>query len=211
VVCSFSAAFVVVATGGCSTGWFGGGTGSDPSHEIRRIAILPFAYRDASGIVPCNLCPDDLVMAETSREDALLVTAFFHEAMTTYPRFATVSFDTVERFVTNDMRESMERLWAVENVDAVLVGGLLELRPRLGDPRTPTRAAGAAVYAALVEASTGKVLWVGFRDDDQEPPSISARRIQEIVSGESVRWRSDLGQAQYYATALVRAMTRTID
>jgi hypothetical protein len=202
---------LALATSACGgMALFGGGKASGSSGQIRKIAILPFAYRDAQHIAPCSLCPDKLVMAPTSRDDALLVTAFFHEAMTTYPRFSTVPFDTVARFATEDMDETAERLWAVEGVDAVLVGALLELRPRVGDPRDPEFSAGAAVYAALVEASTKRVLWVGYRDANQTSPPLSPKRVGEIISGEPITWHSEMGQAQAWAVALVREMTRKV-
>jgi len=197
---------VAVGATACST-LFGGGK---DTREIRRIAILPFAYRAAGESHPCTLCPDDLVMAPTSYDDAMLVTAFFHEALTSYPRLSILPYETVERFRSDDMAESLDRLYAVEGIDAVLVGALMELRPRQGDPREPTATAGAAVYAALVEPLTQRVLWSGYRDENQTAPPLTLRRMSEIVSGEPVRWRSDLGQAQVYAEELAGEMIRRI-
>lgn len=190
----------------CST-IFGG---DKDTREIRRIAILPFAYRAADGKHECDLCPDKLVMAKTSYDDAMLVTAFFHEALTTYPRLSILPYETVERFQGASMSESLDRLYAVEGIDAVLVGALMELRPREGDPRTPIAKGGAAVYAALVEPLTQRVLWSGYRDENQSSPPLTVRRVSEIVSGEPVRWRSDLGQAQEYARDLADEMARRI-
>jgi hypothetical protein len=191
---------------GCST-LFGGG---DEKPKIRRVAILPFGYRTPGENVACTLCPDTLVMANTSHDDAMLVTAFFHEAMTTYPGLSILPFETVERFQGTTMSETMDRLYAMEEIDAVLVGALMELRPREGDPRTPTAPAGAAVYAALVEPLTERVLWSGYRDEDQEPPPITIKRMSDILSGVPVRWLSDLGQAQVYAEQLTKEMVKRI-
>jgi hypothetical protein len=149
-------------------------------------------------------------LAETSEEDALLVTAFFHEALTTYPVLTVLSSESVERFRTEDMAESVDRIFAVEAVDAVLIGALMELRPREGDPRTPTSPAGAAIYAALVEPMTIRVLWSGFRDADQKPPPVTFQRASEIISGEPIRWRSALGQAQIYTEQLAKEMAKHI-
>ena len=100
--------------------------------KIRTIAVLPFAYRDEQGGVPCTMCPNPVVMAPTSEDDALLVTAFFYEALTRHPRFQVVPPDVVARFMADTMEETTERLEVMQNVDAVLIGALLELRPRLG-------------------------------------------------------------------------------
>ena len=205
VACSM-AVLLGFGAAGCSM-LFGGGDGE---REVRRIAILPFAYRDAERTVRCSICPDKLIMAKTSQDQAMLVTAFFHEALTTYPSLSILPFETVERFRTDDMSETADRLYAVEGIDAVLVGALLELRPRRGDPREPTSRAGAALYAALVEPLTRRVLWSGYRDADQVPPPVTIQRISEIISGEPVRWRSDLGQSQVYAEELAEEMVKHI-
>lgn len=191
---------------GCST-LFGG---DENKRKIRRVAILPFGYRAVGENVACSLCPDKLVMAETSHSEAMLVTAFFHEALTTYPGLSILPFETVERFQGTTMSETMDRLYAMEEIDAVLVGALMELRPREGDPRTPTSAGGAAVYAALVEPLTERVLWSGYRDENQKPPPVTIQRMSEIISGEPVRWLSDLGQAQVYAEQLTKEMVKRI-
>lgn len=207
ITCALSLSLGVLASG-CSL--FGGGSVGGDAGAIRRIAIIPFAYRDGASIYPCTLCPDRVVMADTSRDDALLVTAFFHEALTTYPRFSILPYDRVERFATDDMDETRERLFAVEGIDAVLVGALMELRARTGDPREPEAKGGAAVYAALVDASTGQALWSAYRDEDQLPPSLTARRMADIVSGEPIRWLSSLGLAQVHAEELVSELASKI-
>jgi len=195
---------VAVFTSGCAT------MRSSDELEVRRIAILPFAYRGVDDAVPCSVCPDQLDPLPTSREDALLVTAFFHEALTTYPRLSILPFEAVDRLLVDDMVATMDRLYAAEEVDAVLVGMLMALRPREGDPREPDAPAGASIYAALVEPLTERVFWVGTREGVQQPPPITLRRLSEIISGEPIRWHSDLGQAQLYANELVKEMVKQI-
>ena len=46
---------------------------------VRTIAVLPFAYRGPSDRFDCDVCPNPLVLSETSAETALLITAFFYE------------------------------------------------------------------------------------------------------------------------------------
>ncbi len=195
---------IAVTTSGCST--LGGGG----EREIRRIAIIPFAYRGPNDSVVCTVCPDVGEVQETSREDALLVTAFFHEALTTYPRLSILPFEAVDRLLVPDMAESLERLQVAEDIDAVLVGTLVGLRPREGDPRNPSARGGASIYVALVDPLTENVLWVGTREGVQQPPPVTVGRVREMISGEPIRWHSDLGQAQVYAEQLVKEMVKSL-
>ncbi len=181
LVAAATAALVALA-GGCSTlrqtlpGLGGGDHGRTLS-----IAILPLAYRDDSGGLPCDLCPDKLVMAPTSRDDALLVTAFFYEALESHPRFTVMPEEVVNSVLERSLAGAAERLRARGDVDAVLTGGLLELRPRVGDPRAPERRAGAAVYAALIRLSDGEVLWKAFYDEDDRPRGRFRSQIGRLV------------------------------
>jgi hypothetical protein len=178
--------------------------------RIRRVAVLPFAYRDEQGTVPCSMCPNPVVMAPTSEDDALLVTAFFYEAMTRHPRFQVVPPDIVARFMADTMEETTERLEVMESVDAVLIGALLELRPRLGSPQEPSEAGGAAIYVALIDAKTKAQLWNRVFDRTQRPPNAVERSIDVVVGDESAHWLSAQGIAQEAANELVKTMARTV-
>jgi hypothetical protein len=178
--------------------------------RIRRIAVLPFAYRDAQGTVPCTLCPNPVVMAPTSEDDALLVTAFFYEALTRHPRFQVVPPDIVARFMGDTMEETTERLEVMESVDAVLVGALLELRPRVGSPQDPTDPGGAALYVALIDAETKTQLWNRVFDRTQRPENAVERGYDLVVGDEDPHWLSAEGIAQEAALELVKTMARTV-
>ena len=178
--------------------------------RIRRVAVLPFAYRDEHGTVPCSMCPNPVVMAPTSEGDALLVTAFFYEALTRHPRFQVVPPDVVARFMADTMEETTERLEVMESVDAVLVGALLELRPRLGSPQAPSEAGGAAIYVALIDAKTKAPLWNRVFDRTQRPPNAVERGIDVVVGDETAHWLSAQGIAQEAALELVKTMARTV-
>jgi hypothetical protein len=178
--------------------------------KIRTIAVLPFAYRDEEGVVPCTMCPNPVVMAPTSENDALLVTAFFYEALTRHPRFQVVPPDVVSRFMADTMEETTERLDVMQNVDAVLVGALLELRPRLGSPQDPTEPGGAAVYVALIDAKTKAQLWNRVFDRTQRPRNTIERGVNVVVGDDSPHWLSAQGIAEDAALELVKTMARTV-
>lgn len=178
--------------------------------RIRRIAVLPFAYRDAEGTVPCTMCPNPVVMAPTSEDDSLLVTAFFYEALTRHPRFQVVPPDIVARFMAETMEETTERLEVMQNIDAVLVGALLELRPRIGSPQDPTEPGGAAIYVALIDARTKTQLWNRVFDRTQRPANPVERSYEVVVGDDGVHWLSAQGIAQEAALELVKTMARTV-
>lgn len=176
----------------------------------RTIAVLPFAYRDELGIVECTMCPNQVVMAPTSEDDALLVTAFFYEALTRHPRFVVVPADTVARFMADTMEETTERLEVMANIDAVLIGALLELRPRLGTPQSPTDPGGAAIYVALIDARTKQQLWNRVFDRTQRPEGAAARAYDTIVGSQDAYWLSAQGIAQDAALELMKTMARSV-
>jgi hypothetical protein len=178
--------------------------------RVRRIAVLPFAYRDEYGTVACTMCPNPVVMAPTSEDDALLVTAFFYEALTRHPRFQVVPPDIVARFLAETMEETTERLDVMQNIDAVLIGALLELRPRVGSPQDPTEAAGAAIYVALVDAKTKAELWNRVLDRTQRSENPVERGYDIVVGDPSPHWLSARGVAQEAAFDLVKTMARTV-
>lgn len=178
--------------------------------RVRRIAVLPFAYRDEHGTVACTMCPNPVVMAPTSEDDALLVTAFFYEALTRHPRFQVVPPDIVARFLAETMEETTERLDVMQNIDAVLIGALLELRPRVGSPQDPTEAAGAAIYVALVDAKTKAELWNRVLDRTQRSENPVERGYDIVVGDPSPHWLSARGVAQEAAFDLVKTMARTV-
>lgn len=178
--------------------------------RIRRIAVLPFAFRDEQGTVPCSMCPNPVVMAPTSEDDALLVTAFFYEALTRHPRFQVVPPDVVARFMADTMEETTERLDVMQNIDAVLIGALLELRPRVGSPQSPTEPGGAAIYVALIDAKTKAQLWNRVFDRTQGPENAVERGYEVVVGEQEGHWLSAQGIAQDAALELVKTMARTV-
>jgi hypothetical protein len=182
----------------------------EPVGDVKKIAVLPFGYRDVDGKHPCSLCPNPVVMAETSEDDALLVTAFFYEALTRHPRFEVVPYETVRRLEGRTMRETMDRLEVMNDIHAVLTGALLELRPRVGDPANPEQRGGAAYYVVLIDAKTGEELWNRVFDKTQRPRNIATAGWQKLVSSKKSHWQTSLGIAQKGAVDLMNNMARTV-
>jgi hypothetical protein len=176
----------------------------------RRIAVLPFAYRDEVGVVPCSMCPNQVVMAPTSEDDALLVTAFFYEALTRHPRFVVVPPDSVARFMADTMEETTERLDVMADVDAVLIGALLELRPRIGTPDNPSDPGGAAIYVALIDVRTNQALWNRVFDRTQRPEGSVAKAYDYVIDGGNPYWLSAQAIAQDGALELMKSMARSV-
>jgi hypothetical protein len=158
----------------------------DDKGPVRRIAVLPFAHRGAESSFLCDLCPDRVVMDVTSENDASLATAFLYEALTRYPRIQVLPYERVRQFQAPTMRETITKLAEQEKLDGVLVGALLELRPRLGDPRTPKQRGGAALYVALLDLPSGLPAWKRVYDRSSAPSGRAARSYHWLV-GEDER------------------------
>jgi len=176
---------LTVLASGCSTvrRWLPGDLDSDKG-PIKRIAVLPFAYRGAGGGVPCDLCPDRLVMAVTSEQDALLATAFLYEGLARHPRIQVIPYERVRQYQGATMRETLANLASKEHLDGAVVGALLEMRPRLGDPRDPKQRGGAAVYAALLDVASGEALWTRFYDRSPGRPGRIMHSYNKLVGEE---------------------------
>jgi len=201
---------VVAFASGCSTvrRWLPGDFGSDKG-PIKRVAILPFAYRAADGATPCDLCPDRVVMDVTSERDALLVTAFLYEGLARYPRIQVIPFDHVRASQGATMRETLSNLAEKEHLDAAVVGAVLELRPRLGDPREPKQRGGAAVYAALLDLPSGAPIWKRFYDRSPGSAGRIMHSYHRLV-GEDERAMTDEEAAQAGITGMVPALVKAL-
>ena len=151
---------------------------------IKRIAVLPFAYRAIGGGMSCDLCPDRVVMDVTSEQDALLATAFLYEGLARYPRIQIVPYERVREFQGATMRETLTNLAEKEHLDTAIVGALLELRPRIGDPRDPKQRGGAAVYAALLDLPSGEPIWKRYYDRSPGRPGSIVHSYNRLVGEE---------------------------
>jgi hypothetical protein len=178
--------------------------------RIARVAILPFAYRDDAATHPCDLCPDKLVMDVTSAGDAQLVTAFFYEALTRHPRIQVIPYDRVQASEGGTMRETLERLADSEDVDAVVVGALLELRQRIGDPREPRQRGGAAMYAALLDLPSGRPIWKRVFDHSPGRPGRAMRQYQSLVLGEEAKAMTAHEVAQLGASRMAQSLAGVV-
>jgi hypothetical protein len=179
--------------------------------KAARIAVLPFAYRGAGGVHACDLCPDTVVMARTSEDDALLVTAFFYEALTRHPRLQVVDFERIREVEGASMRDTLTRLAELEKLDAVIVGALLELRPRLGDPRDPEQRGGAAIYAALLDLPSGRLRWKRVYDRTPGRTGRAVRQYERLVVGEESKALSAYEVAQAGVERMVSSLARSMD
>jgi len=104
------------------------------------------------------------------------------------------------------MSEGLQMFRAMDEVDAVLVGAVIDMRERVGSPFSPRKPAGATLYAELIDARTRKTLWSGRFDADQRPPGGLRHAFGRIVRGGPTRWDSALVFARTGAHKLVASM-----
>lgn len=173
------------------------------------IAVLPFAYRTDDYRTECDMCPHGLVMAKTSERDARLVTALFYEALNNYPRFRIIPYRTVERHQHATMEDTVASLHDAQPFDVAVVGALLEVRDRIGDPRAPYRLGGASVYAAALAMPGGEPIWVQLFDGTKYPDHPVVQGAQRLMG-----WKDNDRQptaeeiAEHGVKRLVKSMAK---
>jgi hypothetical protein len=175
-----------------------------------RIAVLPFAYRGRDGSMPCDLCPDRVVMDVTGDADALLVTGFFYEQLARHPRLQIVPFERVEAAEGTTMRETLDRLAATEKLDAVIVGALLELRTRKGNPSDPEQRGGASLYVAMLRLPSGRPVWKRLYDRTPGRAGRIAREYESLVGSDDDKALTAEEVAQIGASRMVESLARSI-
>ena len=184
--------------------------GSKKAVKMRSIAILPFAYRSEEVRRTCDVCPNPLIMTETSEESALLVTAFFYEALSRYPRFEIIPFETVSAYAADSMDEQLAQLTRDHRIDGVVVGGVLEMRERLGDPRHPTRTGGAAIYAAMPDVGSGEAIWAQYFEGTEYPPGFAYKTYKRLVDTVDERRPTAAEVAEYAVDRMVKSMSKSV-
>jgi len=173
---------------------------------LENVAVLPFAYAKAGDGRACDLCPGVPVLHDSSREDALLVTGFFYEALSRYPRFVLLEPGAADALADVTMADGLELVRIRGNVDAIVVGALVETRELRTKRNGDLQPAGVHLYAALIDVATGAVRWHGAFDADEKPEGRVEARLDRIIYGQPRRWSSAIGFAQSGARTLVREM-----
>ena len=157
---------------------------------LRRIAILPVAWSDATGGSPCDLCAPDVAMKESDALTARLATGFLYEAVARHPRILFPPHQAVENASGRGMRQAAAILAGQGQADAVIVAAILELRPRVGSDDAPEKPAGAAVYMALVDSRSGAVLWSKTYDRDEPTRSWYRQALDRLWGDRPQRWHT---------------------
>ncbi len=80
------------------------------SRGIVKIAILPVAFVSADEQRDCDLCPSDLKLSPTSREQADLVTAFLYEAFGRHPAYHVLDHGLLRDLQGFGMKQAAQRL-----------------------------------------------------------------------------------------------------
>ena len=183
--------------------------------SMRRIAILPVAYTDGSAGQPCDVCPPSVVMKPTSVLAARLVTGFVYEAVARHPRFLFPTPETVEKSMAStpgrSMRAAALQLGTAGRAELVVAAALVELRPRVGPDDGPTQPAGVALYASLIDARTGEVVWSDTFDRDETGRNFILRAYDKLMNDAPVRWHSAEGYTEVAADELVEDLVDELD
>jgi hypothetical protein len=162
--------------------------------SLRKVAILPVAYTDGATAQPCDLCPTGLAMRPTGRLQARLATGFIYEAIARHPRFLFPTPEVVDRAMagtaTSSMRETAKALAASGLADWVVVAALLELRPRVGSDEAPEQTAGVVLYASLVDARTGNVVWSDTFDRNEPSRGFVYGTYDKVMNDRPVRYKT---------------------
>ncbi len=187
----------------------------DVSSNLRRIAILPVAYTDGANGQPCDLCPASVAMKPTDALSARLVTGFVYEAVARHPRFLFPPFDVVERTVLAQpnlsFRAAMQQLNASGRADYVVVTALQELRPRVGPNDDPEQPAGVAMYAALVDAKTGTIVWSDTFDRNESGRGVIKGTYDKVMNDRPVRWSTAQEYSERAADKLIDDLVDELD
>lgn len=189
-------------------------TEPDGSASLRKVAILPVAYVDASSSVPCDLCPPGLEMNPTGLSASRLATGFIYEAVVHHPRFLFPTPEVVDRAIagtaSHGMRETAAALAKAGRADWVIVAALQELRPRVGDDQHPEQSAGVKMYAALVEARSGDVIWSDTFDEDEPSRNFVYRIYDKVMNDRPVRYHTAEGYSEVAVDDLIGTLVKKI-
>lgn len=187
----------------------------DTSSTLRRIAILPVAWTDGTSGQPCDLCPETVTMKPTDELSARLATGFIYEAIARHPRFLFPPHDVVERTVAAQpnlsLRAAAQQLNASGRADYVVVAALQELRQRVGPNDDPEQAAGVAMYAALVDAKTGAILWSDSFDRDEGGRGIFKGTYDKVMNDRPVRWSTAREFSEHAVDKLIDDLVDELD
>lgn len=184
---------------------------SDDERGLRKIAILPVAYRDAAGGFACDLCGDAVQMKETNATAARLATGFLYEAIARHPRILFPNHQAVEKVASRGMRQAAADLAAGGTADAVIVAALVELRPRVGPDDSPEKPAGVTMFLSLVDARSGTVLWSKTFDREESAPSWYRLVLHKIWGDTPRRWSTAEGYTEVAADNLVEDLIDYLD
>ena len=183
--------------------------------SLRRIAILPVAYRDQTGGQSCDLCAGAPEMKPTNAMSARLATGFLYEAIARHPRLLFpppgVVDQTLRATPGQSYRAAATSLSAGGKADYVVAAALLDLRPRVGPDNGPDQPAGVAMYAALVDARSGEVLWSDTFDDDESGRNLMLRAYDRVMNDKPIRWRSADEYCEHAVDELVEDLVDEVD
>lgn len=188
---------------------------SDDERTLTKVAILPVAYVDAAGSIPCDLCPPSVQMKSATAHAARLTTGFIYEAIARHPRILFPPPAAVDRAMaatpSHGMRETAAALAAAGNADVVVAAALIELRPRVGPDDAPETPAGVTLYVSLVDARTGEVRWSDTFDQNESGRNVLLRTWDKVAADRPIRYSTAEGYCEYAADELIEDLVDELD
>jgi hypothetical protein len=188
---------------------------SDDDRKLTKLAILPVAYVDPTGSVPCDLCPPSVQMKSATAHAARLTTGFIYEAIARHPRILFLPPSVVDRAMaaapTHGMRETAAALAGAGNADLVVAAALVELRPRVGPDDAPESTAGVTLYVSLVDARSGEVKWSDTFDDNESGRNWVLRTWDRLAADRPIRFSTAEGYCEYAVDELIEDLVDELD
>ncbi|HXC53158.1 MAG TPA: hypothetical protein VN634_19885 [Candidatus Limnocylindrales bacterium] len=184
----------------------------EEGRSLRKIAILPVAYSDGTGGLPCDVCPPSVQMKPTSAHAARLATGFTYEAIARHPRLLFPPPAVMDQAMSaGSMRAAVSSLYASGKAEFVVAEALIELRPRIGPDNGPEKPAGVTLYASLIDAKDGKILWSDTFDDDEGGRNVALRAYDKIMNDKPVRWKTAEGYTEHAVDELIEDLVDELD
>lgn len=204
---AWATAAALLAATGC--GWFSSAPGLE--ERVGRVAVLPIEREERKSDLP--LAQADAGQLAPGAEE--VITAQVYEVLSSSPKWRFVPDLTVSQALekvskTAPLRERAVELGKLLDVDAVLCGTVSRFVERVGRQYGARQPAAVSFELLLVSTATGKVLWQGSFDQQQEALSTNLFNWWQFWEG-GPRWFTAAEFAHLGVERLLNQLARQID
>jgi len=198
---------LLLAIGGC--GWFG--DGAKLEEPVGRIAVLPIERAERTSNLP--LAQGDPPQLAPGAEE--VITAQIYDVLSSSPTWRFVPDLTVSQALEKVPKNAALRDRAVDlgklvGADAVLCGTVSRFVERVGTEFGARHPAAVSFELMLVSTSTGKLLWSGSFDQQQEALSTNLFNWWQFWEG-GPRWFSAAEFAHLGVERLLNQLSARIE